>query len=296
MSSISKIKLPDGKSYDFRDANGYNPNLLDNPDFAINQRGTAVYTVSSATPKPTVDRWNAQGVMQLTVGDGVTVKVTEKTSSALTFLSQKVPFTFVGDDVSVTLSVSGTSSKANLYVDALDSSGSTLKHSISLATDSIKSVTLEGIPADTVMLRVRLDFPANTAANSECHLKWVKLEIGDHATPFVPPNPVLELAKCQRYLLKINAFEAFRAVYVLPGYVDFSIPTPVTMRSGTISIDGDFSIYPFPIAAAVSGFTAVIQVYGQNQLRLRATKTAHGLTDAVLTIPDSKFMLLSNEL
>ena len=135
-----------------------------------------------------------------------------------------------------------------------------------------------------------------TLTASGARISWAKLEKGTAATPFVTPSPALELAKCQRYLQKLNAFEAFRAVYVLPGYVDFSIPTPVTMRSGTISIDGDFSIYPFPIAAPVTGFTPVIQVYGQNQLRLRATKTAHGLTDAVLTIPDSKFMLLSNEL
>ena len=217
-----------------------NPNMLDNPDFAVNQRGVSG-RISAAGYF--VDRWkltngtvtlNSDGTITL---DGTIVQILEKAA---------------GTDVVASASA-GTASYDN----------------------ATRTFTL-------------------TASGAK--ISWAKLEKGSVATAFAVPSPALELAKCQRYLLKINAFEAFRAVYVLPGYVDFSIPTPVTMRSGTISIDGDFSIYPFPIAAAVSGFTAVIQVYGQNQLRLRATKSNHGLTDAVLTIPDSKFMLLSNEL
>ena len=82
----------------------------------------------------------------------------------------------------------------------------------------------------------------------------------------------------------------------MPNYIDFCIPTPVSMRHGAISIEGNFNIYPFSISTPVDGFSPVIQVYGQNQLRLRATKENHGLSDAVLTVPESKFVLLSNEL
>ena len=163
---------------------------------------------------------------------------------------------------------------------------------------NISTVTVQ-LPAElttSVEAAIMIHTPVDAGVVGKVKLYSAKLEIGGYATPFCPPDPATELAKCQRYLLKINAYEAFRAVYVLPDYVDFSIPTPVSMRAGAISITGDFNIYPFPIAAPVTGFTPVIQVYGQNQLRLRATKTAHGLTDAVLTIPDSKFMLLSNEL
>ena len=30
-------------------------------------------------------------------------------------------------------------------------------------------------------------------------ISWVKLELGSIATPFVPPDPAVELAKCQRF-------------------------------------------------------------------------------------------------
>ena len=270
-----------------------NPNLLDNPDFSINQRGEVSYSDGY-----TVDRWRVyngkvevgSGHITLEAPDALTVASLRQTMENSPGLAGKT-VTF-----SVDWDILNAGSRCCLQ----------LKYNNEWSQQVFFTETGRNISAVTVQLPAELNTsveaaimihtPVDAGVVGKVKLYSAKLEIGGYATPFCPPDPATELAKCQRYLLKINAFEAFRAVYVLPDYVDFSIPTPVSMRAGAISITGDFNIYPFPIAAPVTGFTPVIQVYGQNQLRLRATKSNHGLTDAVLTIPDSKFMLLSNEL
>ena len=270
-----------------------NPDLLDNPDFSINQRGETSYSDGY-----TVDRWRdyngnvevGSGHITLEAQDALTVASLRQTMENSPGLAGKT-VTF-----SVDWDILNAGSRCCLQ----------LKYNNEWSQQVFFTETGRNISAVTVQLPAELNTsveaaimihtPVDAGVVGKVKLYSAKLEIGGYATPFCPPDPATELAKCQRYLLKINAYEAFRAVYVLPDYVDFSIPTPVSMRAGAISITGDFNIYPFPIAAPVTGFTPVIQVYGQNQLRLRATKSNHGLTDAVLTIPDSKFMLLSNEL
>ena len=270
-----------------------NPDLLDNPDFSINQRGETSYSDGY-----TVDRWRVyngnvevgSGHITLEAQDALTVASLRQTMENSPGLAGKT-VTF-----SVDWDILNAGSRCCLQ----------LKYNNEWSQQVFFTETGRNISAVTVQLPAELNTsveaaimihtPVDAGVVGKVKLYSAKLEIGGYATPFCPPDPATELAKCQRYLLKINAYEAFRAVYVLPDYVDFSIPTPVSMRAGAISITGDFNIYPFPIAAPVTGFTPVIQVYGQNQLRLRATKSNHGLTDAVLTIPDSKFMLLSNEL
>ena len=270
-----------------------NPNLLDNPDFAINQRGETSYSDGY-----TVDRWRVYSGNVDVGEDFITLEAQDASTVASLRQSIENSSRLAGKTVtfSVDWDILNAGSRCCLQ----------LKYNNEWSQQVFFTETGRNISTVTVQLPAELTTAAEAAIMihtpvtadvvGKAKLYSAKLEIGSAATPFIPPDPATELAKCQRYLLKLNAFEAFRAVYVLPDYVDFSIPTPVSMRAGAISISGDYNIYPFPIAAPVSGFSAVIQVYGQNQLRLRATKTAHGLTDAVLTIPDSKFLLLSNEL
>lgn len=217
-----------------------NPNLLDNPDFSINQRNVSG-TINTAGYF--VDRW------KLTKG---TVTLNSDGTITLNGTITQVLETAVGTDVVASASA-GTASYNN----------------------ATKAFTL-------------------TASGAK--VSWAKLEKGTKATVFVYPNPALELAKCQRYLQKLNSYEAIRAAYVHPNYIDFGIPTPVTMRAGAISLTGTAEIYPFPITTAVTGFELSIVTYAQNQLRLRATKTGHGLADSVLVIPAGGSALLSSEL
>ena len=49
-------------------------------------------------------------------------------------------------------------------------------------------------------------------------LKWIKLEQGLIATPFVTPNPAEELAKCKRFYNRISITETFYALTVGMAY------------------------------------------------------------------------------
>ena len=270
-----------------------NPNLLDNPDFAINQRGETSYSDGY-----TVDRWRVYSGNVDVGEDFITLEAQDASTVASLRQSIENSSRLAGKTVTFSVDWDILNAGSRCCLQLKYNNEWSQQVFFTETGRNISTVTVQ-LPAElttSVEAAIMIHTPVDAGVVGKVKLYSAKLEIGGYATPFIPPDPATELAKCQRYLLKINAFEAFRAVYVLPDYVDFSIPTPVSMRAGAISITGDFNIYPFPIAAPVTGFTPVIQVYGQNQLRLRATKSNHGLTDAVLTIPDSKFMLLSNEL
>ena len=53
-------------------------------------------------------------------------------------------------------------------------------------------------------------------------IAWAKLEQGKHATPFTPPDPATELAKCQRYYYRLGKPNKVTSVwgFVVPSYPD----------------------------------------------------------------------------
>ena len=123
-----------------------NPNLLINPDSAVNQRGVSG-TITTAGYF--VDCWKlASG--EVTVNSDGTITLDGTISQTLE--------NAVGDNATASASA-GTASYDN----------------------STKTFTL--------------------TATGE-NIAWAKLELGSIATPFCPPNPATELAKCQRYFCK----------------------------------------------------------------------------------------------
>ena len=153
-------------------------NLLDNPDFAVNQRGAAG-TISS--PGYFVDRWklisgsvtvNADNTLTL---DGTIAQILEKAAGA---------------DVTAS-SGAGTASY----------------------DDSAKTFTI--------------------TASGET-ISWAKLERGSAATPFVPPEPTAELAKCRRYFRTISRGAA--AYCVNAESVIFRMPFETPMRADPANV------------------------------------------------------------
>ncbi len=79
-------------------------------------------------------------------------------------------------------------------------------------------------------------------------LKWAKLEYGEIATPFVPPDPTLELLKCQRYFYQIMLKDYDDVIYIGNAvcisknsdiYFRLSFQLPVYMRTlPTVSAKG----------------------------------------------------------
>ena len=78
-------------------------------------------------------------------------------------------------------------------------------------------------------------------------ISWVKLELGPVATPFIPPNPVIELSKCQKYYREIfgtymdyHAFTSDRFIFIIPHnvYSMNNIPTFSWKNNVFNSFDG----------------------------------------------------------
>ncbi len=67
------------------------------------------------------------------------------------------------------------------------------------------------------------------SANGET-IRWAKLEKGNKATLFTPPNPATELAKCQRFFLEINSNATAR---IIAGFGSAHTSTRVTLMINT---------------------------------------------------------------
>lgn len=107
------------------------------------------------------------------------------------------------------------------------------------------------------------------------------------AIPFNKASSAVEIMKCQRHQLVIRGVSRFRATYIAANVIDFQIPIPTTMRAApTLTYSENLAVYDLA-GALVQGFKfSVSGVRLPNIINLRATKTAHGLTDAYLVIPE----------
>lgn len=165
-----------------------NPNLLINPDFKINQRGSSTYTTTSDSPIYTVDRWMiTRGRATVNSDKTVTITATGGTTNKEGYYQQRLENAISGD-YTVSMEVISVSGAVRIAIDG--------------AWQNVKSGlnVFHGITG-TGAVGLQL---ANGASIT---LKWVKLEQGSIATPFVAPNPAEELMRCKRYFQTcINMF------------------------------------------------------------------------------------------
>ena len=157
-----------------------NPNLLINPDFKINQRGSTSYDGVSNTLY-TVDRWLVANGHATVSDNGFTVS---SDSGAGTWLTQKLEKA-LETVVTLTVNISNISGKISL---------TTPSNNFFVTSPGISSITLDRLE----------EFNIYVYENSSVTLKWAKLEQGSIATPFVVPNPAEELSKCKRYFIRLG--------------------------------------------------------------------------------------------
>ena len=152
-----------------------NPNLLINPDFKINQRGATSYEKQGYS----VDRWKIWNVtVTPNANGGITVKNDKYTESG-TFI-QILENATEGDS---TLSCYVTSVSGTVTMVADDNSQVVLKQGLNVVHTSKSTKNF------TIFLN----------QGTSITIKWVKLEQGTVATPFIAPNPAEELTKCYRF-------------------------------------------------------------------------------------------------
>ena len=204
MAYITKITLPDSSVYDIKDASAINPNLLINPDFAVNQRGQTEYSGAVFT----ADRWQAVSVgTKVDLTDGYKVGFTSGSSSQTAAIAQYIEASDAvkGAALTLTLNVRETTS-ARMYMEFgyLDASSAYKNVASKFITTGAGVYSITGsLPEDCPdRLYVRIygaDKRAGDTNSSYSVFGWAKLEPGSAATPFCPPDPATELAKCQRY-------------------------------------------------------------------------------------------------
>jgi hypothetical protein len=162
-----------------------NPNLLINPKFEINQRGSTTYTTGY-----TVDRWRVAGASL----NAKTKTLSNPNSAGGTFLQslENKPtgtFTVTLNVASVTGTVKFSWKDGSTY-----KTGAVISKGLNTYTFTASSLTWVGI---------------DVASGASIQLDYMKLEQGSVATHFVTPNKAEELAKCQYYTV---IFEPWRTI------------------------------------------------------------------------------------
>ena len=170
-----------------------NENQVINGNFAINQRGQTTYNNDTWTNAYTVDRWMS-AKSKVDVNSNGTVTITSlSTNGSSVWFKQLLEKTIEG---ACTLSCEATSVTGDVY---LFSQAKGIK-----VKQGINKITLSDLKQASFELK----------QGASITLKWIKLEQGSIATPFVAPNPTDELMKCQRYY---KAFSAWKEVFTFRG-------------------------------------------------------------------------------
>lgn len=176
-----------------------NPNLLINGGFAVWQRGESftIPRTGYGTGKYTADRWRVWANADST-GGNITV-------------------TKADDGMHIEADGAGFATYRFEEAEVKKLSGKTV--TLSQSVDGVVSSAVRSFPT-TGILNVTL--PASGTLN------WVKLELGEEATPFVPKGYGEELLACMRYYQVTG--NIFLPGYITVGGASFTYMPPVPMR------------------------------------------------------------------
>lgn len=108
-----------------------------------------------------------------------------------------------------------------------------------LLHNGVNKVSVD-LPEDEYISHVSVGINMGTEVGNSMKLAWVKLENGLLETPFLSPDPATELAKCQRYFIRLkNAFGWIGSGFTNKTLARCVIPLPTTMRiSPTVTLNG----------------------------------------------------------
>ena len=136
--------------------------------------------------------------------------------------------------------------------------------------------------------RLILVFTTANGVTTSFRLKWVKLELGLVATPFEPEFYDDELRNCQWYGINVGAgYTPLRLDKYDANTLEFVLPLP-QMRVNPSADTSYLSIRQPGLTTSITGFTYSIGTQ-PGSLKIKATKTAHGLTDAYLVVGATTF-------
>lgn len=215
-------------------------NLLINSDFAINQRGQSSY---STVNQYTYDRWflaSAKSVTRQTntcpdCSAQYMLNISVKNNSANSFCQPMENFSdrFVGKTVTV-----------SFYVKAA-TSGSLIcgfgnnRHTFQATTSwqkvmfTIPSVSAYSSEWHLNGFYMQTPFGETSGAIGNYSITGVQVVYGDYAGQYIPPDPSIELPRCQRFY-QTNDNDTSQRVLIpvnASGFAYGFVPFPVTMRT-----------------------------------------------------------------
>lgn len=237
-----------------------NPNLLTNPDFRVNQRGMTEYSSGYSA-----DRWFIKGnKCTVTAGaDGVLIKSAIKLDSNAHVFWQKAENPLAPGKYTLSLNVLEVSGVWSARIRTVNASGDYVdSYYTSVLHNGVNKVSVD-LSEGEYISAVSVGINKGTEAGNSLKLAWVKLEVGDGATPFVPPDPATELAKCQRYLyvlrgslLRAGLAEAYStsyAIFYLYAPASFRTIPSVSFENVVLSSTKDGSVYSEAASIQVRG-------------------------------------------
>ena len=211
-----------------------NPNLLINPDFKINQRG---FVSGSDVPAYTytIDRWCADNTASNISVTSNGLKIQNLSGIVFATISQPIEHLNRGTYtlsayISEYINSTGITARIHTYDLSLNFGTGTAMYSTGLYTSTF---TLD---ADYDNVYIEIYSTGDGTTTYSFTLKWVKLEVGNAPTQFVPPDPATELLKCQRYYYR-SGLIGFDKTTLNIHYAVFNVKFPVSMyRIPTVTL------------------------------------------------------------
>ncbi len=222
-----------------------NLNILINPNFKINQRAMTEYTVRAGNPQIyTFDRWKTfQGAKNnVTVrritdeGSGVYIEVMGEGWALGQYVENFEDY--AGKTVTISAKIKDMAGSWRIFVSETDTSYHLLDFD-----NIINEIVKATFTLSATATRLLACFHFIEGFNDDIgwiDVEWVKLELGDIATSYMPPAPAIELAKCQRYYF-YESSEWSTIMEIGNDYdVGKRINFPTTMRTlPTITLNGE---------------------------------------------------------
>ena len=228
-----------------------------------------------------IDRWIANNPYTVLIKDGYLQLISGVQNG---FYSQPLDGIFAKlSGKTVTMSVLAEVISGEAYLNVIDGN-SVLKK----ITNGLTSVTKTIISAPTEdraviyategavinVYAAKLELGTTQTLAHQENGNWVLNEIPDYGE---------QLRRCQMYRMQYGLHAQWVATQVQTDYIDFSIYLPVSMRKAP-SIEGASYLRVYNQVGNVSAddFTFSVVAFSGNNVRVRAVKTNHGYTSAVL--------------
>ena len=275
-------------------------NLLDNPDFHLNQRGQSIYTGISAYTY-TVDRWciwkyNCDNYGTVTVNDDGSLSVDGTLGADDAILTQTMEYgaALVGKTVTLSLEVSEINGAISIQ------QHKNVQSTLNISAPGVHKITFDW---DNSSNRIVIN-------NTNCThytVKWIKLELGSAATPFVPPDPATELLRCQRYFTIYKHQNATSSTdkctigvgYALASSIVYAVLPIAAMRSGvtaTISHSGLSLISGADTVVDYTSVTAPEQTDSTVQVAFTVSGQTPGSVYRLRLMNSNAYLAVSKEL